>query len=211
MNLPSGLGLLLSYLVGKQILSISGFAEETLFAFLLSLCYPDLRGYCSSLYSSISNTNPFSQTYTTTMSRFFRQAGDSDSDSESSDEELMSSEDEAPKAAAKPAMSRFLRTGADSDSSDDSDSDSEDESEMSDDEKGRDTKAKSRFIHNSDSEDDDSDEDVKRVVKSAQAKRLEEMEASGKLMDNALKINDWVAISTGVWTVSFLPVALLTR
>ena len=91
------------------------------------------------------------------------------------------------------------------------DSDSEDESEMSDDEKGRDTKAKSRFIHNSDSEDDDSDEDVKRVVKSAQAKRLEEMEASGKLMDNALKINDWVAISTGVWTVSFLPVALLTR
>ena len=61
------------------------------------------------------------------------------------------------------------------------------------------------------SNDDDSDEDVKRVVKSAQAKRLEEMEASGKLMDNALKINDWVAISTGVWTVSFLPVALLTR
>ena len=127
MNLPSGLGLLLSYLVGKQILSISGFAEETLFAFLLSLCYPDLRGYCSSLYSSISNTNTLSQTYTTTMSRFFRQAGDSDSDSESSDEELMSSEDEAPKAAAKPAMSRFLRTGADSDSSDDSDSDSEDD------------------------------------------------------------------------------------
>ena len=76
----------------------------------------------------------------------------------------MSSEDEAPKAAAKPAMSRFLRTGADSDSSDDSDSDSEDESEMSDDEKGRDTKAKSRFIHNSDSEDDDSDDDEIEVV-----------------------------------------------
>ena len=133
MNLPSGLGLLLSYLVGKQILSISGFAEETLFAFLLSLCYPDLRGYCSSLYSSISNTNPFSQTYTTTMSRFFRQAGDSDSDSESSsEEELLTSGDEA--AAPKPAAtaksgSRFLR--GDDDDSDSDESESEEESEMS--------------------------------------------------------------------------------
>lgn len=107
----------------------------------------------------------------------------------------MSSEDEGPKPAAKPAMSRFLRS-AGSSSSDDSESESEDESEMSDDEEGQ-GKKKSRFIRTSDTEDDDSDEDVKRIVKSAQAKRLEEMEASGKLMDNALKINDWVAISTG--------------
>ncbi|KAI0074152.1 eukaryotic translation initiation factor 3 subunit 8 [Panus rudis PR-1116 ss-1] len=127
------------------------------------------------------------------MSRFFRQAGDSDSDSESSEEELMSSEDEAPKPAAKPAMSRFLRSAADS--SDDSDSDSSDEeSEMSDEEQ-KETKKKPRFLV-SDSEDEDSDEDVKRVVKSAKDKRLEEMEASGKSIDNALKINDWVAIST---------------
>ncbi|KAK7692712.1 hypothetical protein QCA50_004345 [Cerrena zonata] len=132
------------------------------------------------------------------MSRFFRQAGDSDSDSESSsEEELMSSDDEGtkPTTTAKPAMSRFLRTAGDSSSSD-SDSDSEDESDSDDDDEAQGSKKKSRFIRTSDSEDDDSDEDVKRVVKSAQAKRLDEMEASGKLMDNALKINDWVAISS---------------
>ena len=47
-------------------------------------------------------------------------------------------------------------------------------------------------------QDESSDEDGgKRVVKSARDKRLEEMEAAGKQMDNALKINDWVAISNG--------------
>jgi translation initiation factor 3 subunit C len=47
------------------------------------------------------------------------------------------------------------------------------------------------------SDDEDSDEEVKRVVKSAKDKRLEEMEAAGNAMNNALKINDWTAISTG--------------
>lgn len=133
------------------------------------------------------------------MSRFFRQAGDSDSDTESSEEELMSSDDEnnAPKpTAAKPAMSRFLRTN-DDDSSDDSDSDSDsDEESMSEDDEPKEQKKTSRFLKTGDS-DEDSDEDVKRVVKSARDKRLDEMEASGKMMDNALKINDWVAISNG--------------
>ncbi|KAF7792277.1 hypothetical protein EIP86_003313 [Pleurotus ostreatoroseus] len=130
------------------------------------------------------------------MSRFFRQAGDSDSDSESSssEEELMSSGDEAapkPAAAAKP-MSRFLRSAGD-DSSDESESESEDESEMSSDEE--DKPKRSRFLKTG-SDDESSDEDEgKRVVKSAKEKRLEEMEAAGKMMDNALKINDWVAIS----------------
>lgn len=128
------------------------------------------------------------------MSRFFRQAGDSDSDTESSDEELMSSGDEAPKPAAKPAMSRFLRSAGD-DSSEDSSSESEEESEMSDDEAKE--KKKSRFLRSM-SDDEDSDEDVKRVVKSARDKRLDEMEATGKSMDNAVRINDWVAISNGL-------------
>ena len=58
---------------------------------------------------------------------------------------------------------------------------------------------RSRFLKTG-SDDDSSDEDEgKRVVKSAKEKRLEEMEAAGKMMDNALKINDWVAISNGVW------------
>ena len=67
------------------------------------------------------------------MSRFFRSVGDSDSDSDSSEESLLSSgeEEEKPKAAVpRPAggMSRFLRTaGSDSDSSDESDEESDDD------------------------------------------------------------------------------------
>lgn len=130
------------------------------------------------------------------MSRFFRPAGDSDSESESSEEELMSSEDEAPKPAAKPAMSRFLRSQGDSSSDESSEEESEEESEMS--EEAQEEKKKSRFLRTEEDE-SESDEDVKRVVKSARDKRLEEMEATGKVMDNALKINDWVAISNGAF------------
>jgi len=133
------------------------------------------------------------------MSRFFRQAADSDSESSDSEESLLSSDEDAsptkPATPAKPAMSRFLRTANASDSSSSS-SESEDEDE-SDDEgvmhKGE--KPKSRFLRDSDEE--ESDEEVKRVVKSARDKRLEEMEATGKAMDNALKINDWITISSG--------------
>jgi len=114
---------------------------------------------------------------------------------------LSSDEDAAPTkstAPAKPAMSRFLRTANASDSSSSSSgSESEDEDE-SDDEGGahKEAKSKSRFLRDSDEE--ESDEEVKRVVKSARDKRLEEMEATGRAMDNALKINDWIAISSGV-------------
>lgn len=112
----------------------------------------------------------------------------------------MSSDDEgaAPKApAAKPAMSRFLRSGnSDSDDDDDSESESEEESEMSQDEEQGQQQRRSRFLR-TESDDDDSDEEATRVVKSARDKRLEEMEACGKTMDNAVKINDWVAISNG--------------
>ncbi|KAI0633601.1 eukaryotic translation initiation factor 3 subunit 8 [Trametes polyzona] len=107
----------------------------------------------------------------------------------------MSSDDEAPKPAApaaKPAMSRFLKSAGDSSSSDSESSD--EESEMSDEEEGQKKPRVGRFLQGA-SSDDESDEDVKRVVKSARDKRLDEMEATGKLMDNALKINDWVAIS----------------
>lgn len=130
------------------------------------------------------------------MSRFFRKAGDSDSDTEESEEELLTSGDEeAPsKPAAKPTgMSRFLRTAGSDSSSSESESESEEEIEA----EGQ--KKKGRFLR-SDSDDDESDddEDVKRVVKSSKDKRLEEIEATGKVIDNALKINDWVAISAGL-------------
>jgi len=122
------------------------------------------------------------------MSRFFRQAGDSDSESEESDEELMSSGDEdaaPPKATgAKPVMSRFLKTAGSSSSS--SESESESDSDESDEEGGE----------------EDSDDEVKKIVKSAKDKRLDEMEATGKVMDNGLKINDWVAISNGMCATS---------
>ena len=108
----------------------------------------------------------------------------------------MSSDDDVPKTTAKPAMSRFLRSNAEDDSSSDSDEDEEDESEMSEEEAKGEEKPRSRFLRTG-SDEDDSDEDVKRVVKSARDKRLDEMEACGKVMDNALKINDWVAISNG--------------
>ncbi|KAF5389343.1 hypothetical protein D9757_004368 [Collybiopsis confluens] len=131
-----------------------------------------------------------------TMSRFFRQAGDSDSDSDES-EESMSSGDEAPQAAstAKPAMSRFLRTaGSDSDSSDSDDSDTEDESDSDID--APKSKKPSFLKSDSDESSEDAEEDKQGIrIMSAQEKRLAEMEATGKSMENGLKINDWVAIS----------------
>jgi translation initiation factor 3 subunit C len=66
------------------------------------------------------------------MPRFFRQADDSDSDTEESDEELLTSGDEeAPKKpAAKPTgMSRFLRTAGSDSSSSETESESEEESD----------------------------------------------------------------------------------
>lgn len=127
------------------------------------------------------------------MSRFFRRAGDSDSESEESDEELLTSgdEDEVPAKptppSTKPAVSRLVRPSGDASSS----SEEEDEDEEDSDASSR--KKKDDF----DSEDEDSEDEVKRPMRSARDKRLFQMEATGKVMDNALKINDWVAISTG--------------
>ena len=124
------------------------------------------------------------------MSRFFRQAGDSDSESSTDDSESMSSADEneipikTQTATTKPTMSRFLRTADSSSGSDsDSDSDSDDPEEA---------------------EDGDGGSEVDRPVRilSAIDKRLKEMQATGKVMDNALKINDWMEISNGT---SYLP------
>jgi translation initiation factor 3 subunit C len=124
------------------------------------------------------------------MSRFFRQAGDSDSDSESDSESMSSGENEnlpfkAQTATAKPAMSRFLRTAGSSSGESESDSESDDDEEEK-------------------VEDRDGSSEVDRPVRilSAIDKRLKEMQATGKVMDNALKINDWMAISNGT---SYLP------
>ncbi|KAF7428323.1 Translation initiation factor 3 subunit c [Pleurotus ostreatus] len=128
------------------------------------------------------------------MSRFFRQAGDSDSDSDES-EELMSSDEEAPTTkttTTKTAMSQFLRT-AGSDSSSDSSSDEED---SDDDDSDAPKKKKKGLPRASDTDDSDSDDEGKpgKIISAAE-KRVQEMEGTGKAMDNAMKINDWVAIS----------------
>lgn len=132
------------------------------------------------------------------MSRFFRQAGDSsdsDSDTQSSDEELMSSDDEGPvikpaAPAAKPTgMNRFLKGAGDSSSeSSDDDEGDEDSDDKSDGE-----------------EESDDDEKPGIRILSAQEKRFKEIEATGKAMDNALKINDWSTISNGKYYPSILP------
>ncbi|EDR11416.1 uncharacterized protein LACBIDRAFT_246874 [Laccaria bicolor S238N-H82] len=111
------------------------------------------------------------------MSRFFRQAGDSDSDSDSeSESELMTSGDE--EAPSKPTASA-PKPAIDSESEESTDTDSEAGPEGDGDET-----------------DDEGERPGVRII-SAQEKRLKEMEATGKVMENALKINDWVAISTG--------------
>jgi len=136
------------------------------------------------------------------VSRFFRQAGDSDSDTESSDEESLMSGDDAskPTTSAKP-KSRFLRSEGSSEEESLSEEESDEESE--DEDKPAAAGKVSRFLATG-SDDEDSDEEVKRVVKSAKDKRLEEMEATGTSMNNALKINDWIAISTGEFTLPLL-------
>ena len=112
------------------------------------------------------------------MSRFFH-GGDSDSESSSSDEEELYSDRE--------------RADASEEESDEDHTESEEESSSSDDE-GKETGA-NRFLKPSgggaeDSEESE-DEDRVTVVKSAKDKRLEELEGTIRLIDNAEKINDW--------------------
>ncbi|KAN0064478.1 Translation initiation factor 3 subunit c [Thecaphora frezii] len=137
------------------------------------------------------------------MSKFFASAN-SDSDTSSSEEELseLESGDEQPKTTTAP-KSRFLK-GADSDSDSDDDSDSDEESLKDSDEESDDDdkpaadgarKPMSRFMKGAASDDSDSETEVKKVIKSAKDKRVDEMEAVVKSIDNAQRIDDWVTIS----------------
>lgn len=113
-------------------------------------------------------------------SRFFH-GGDSDSESSSSeDEELYGDEGKEEESE---------------DESSDDESKSEDESSSSD-EGGR--IGASRFMKDVASSDESDDEDKVTVVKSAKDKRLEELEGTVRLIENAEKINDWAVISTGM-------------
>jgi hypothetical protein len=116
------------------------------------------------------------------MSRFFYRGG-SDSESSSSDEE----EDVYERSEEE--------EGSDEESSDQSDSGS-DESDESDDEAIAKGGASAFLKDESESEEEEEEEKV-TVVKSAKDKRLEGLENTIKLIENAQKINDWSVISTG--------------
>ncbi|MCJ1410785.1 Translation initiation factor 3 subunit c [Ptychographa xylographoides] len=113
-------------------------------------------------------------------SRFFTAAGDSSSESSSDEEELYSEEETAQKSEEEPSEEE----------------ESEDDEESSSDEEGGKTGI-SKFLKNAElSDGDSSDSDTPKVVKSAKNKRLEELDGVIKLIDNAIKINDWSSIST---------------
>ena len=113
------------------------------------------------------------------MSRFFTQ-GDSSSESSSSDEEELYSDNEGEQKSEE--------------ESDEEDA-SEDEASSSSDEGGK--SGVSKFLRDVASSDESEDEDKVTIVKSAKDKRLEELEGVVKIIDNAVKINDWSSIATG--------------
>lgn len=115
------------------------------------------------------------------MSKFFA-TGDSSSESSSDEEEYSLSEEEEEK-----------KSEVESDE-DESDEEEEEEESSSDDDGGR--FGASKFLKDQVSSDESEDEDKVTVVRSAKDKRLEELETIERLIDNAVKINDWSTIST---------------
>ncbi|KAL4965275.1 translation initiation factor eIF3 core subunit c [Aspergillus stella-maris] len=112
------------------------------------------------------------------MSRFFY-ANDSDSDSSGSDDEELYGDEEVEKSEEE--------------SSEEEDSDASEEESSEDEDAGK--TGAGRFMRDASESEESEDEDVVKVVKSAKDKRLEELEATVKLIDNAQKINDWAVIS----------------
>jgi translation initiation factor 3 subunit C len=117
------------------------------------------------------------------MSRFFH-GGESSSESSSSEEEELYGEE-----AAEEEESEEESSEEDSDASE----------ESSDEEGDKKATGADKFLRN-DFEKADSDsesEDGVKVVKSAKDKKLEEIDATIRLIENAEKINDWAVISAG--------------
>lgn len=114
-------------------------------------------------------------------SRFF--AVDSSSESSDSEEEELYSDGDAAKSEEE--------------SSDEEGGSDEDEESSSEEEGGKTGVSKFLKDNAASSGDESEDSDTPKVVKSAKNKRLEELEGIIKLIDNAIKINDWSSISTG--------------
>lgn len=120
-----------------------------------------------------------------TMSRFFRGGDESSSDSSSDEEELYSDEE------------KRQRQGAEEDDSDDSDdmNDSDDSDDSSSDDGAG---GANRFLRDAASDSESEEEEVRAKVKSAKDKRLDELDASIKLIENGQKNGDWTLISAGM-------------
>ncbi|CAP91773.1 Translation initiation factor 3 subunit c [Penicillium rubens] len=107
----------------------------------------------------------------------------------------------------------FYGSGSDSDSSSDeeeevyrSDSGSEEDSDEDDTDSGSSTDSDeegeegrtgaSKFLHDDTDSEESEEEEKVTIVKSAKDKRLEGLESTIRLIDNAQKINDWAVIAT---------------
>ncbi|EEQ31974.1 eukaryotic translation initiation factor 3 [Microsporum canis CBS 113480] len=114
------------------------------------------------------------------MSRFFH--GGSDSESSSSDEEELYSDRDKPE---------------DEESSEEESSEEESSEEESDSDDDGGLQGASKFYKSTKAAvESDEDEERVTVMKSAKDKRLEELEHTIKVIDNAERINDWAVIST---------------
>ena len=123
------------------------------------------------------------------MSRFFH-GSDSSSESSEEEEELYSGDEEQEKSEEE------------SEEESDGDEDEDDEEESESDEEGVKAGA-SRFMKDVSDEESTDEEDKVTIVKSAKDKRLEELEGTIRLIENAEKINDWAVISSGKKTCLF--------
>lgn len=95
-------------------------------------------------------------------------------------------------------FSKFFRGDSDSETEDD-DIISSDDDELDEEPQEVPATTRRRFLKGAGVESDESDEDdIKREVKSAKSKRIEALEISAKIIENAQKINDWVAIQNGI-------------
>jgi len=128
-------------------------------------------------------------------SRFFAAGSDSDSETSSSSEDELSYDENEEEE-------RFEDEDEDEDRDEDED-DEQDEGSSSDDEGPR-RLTRAFFLRDRQASDESDEEDQKRVVKSARDKRWQEIEATSRLIENGGKINDWVVISNGTISPSFL-------
>lgn len=113
----------------------------------------------------------------------------------------MSDYEQGEASSAQPQRKSAFLKGGDSDSSsseEESDSDSDDSDASSDDSEQPKTKKQSRFLRGA-SDDSESEEEEKKVIKSARDKRVDEMDSIVRNIENAQRIDDWVAISKGEW------------